>query len=237
MYHFLSKMKFHSKYLVKVMVAAGCCFLITISQLHYIIQDTLDKKYEIRDIVTSLVGSGITSEMTCPIRDIIKTLHGPNTSAEIANAAIHQLRYCKTIYFTSVPKCATRTIFQLFESLQSKNHFRAINWGTRKTCHLCNVPANSTEFFGNVTYFPGSSIHRREVGYLNFTRYGFPSPVHISVIRHPVDRLVSYYYFMVFSSGKNQRTPLTELCSNITLDEVVSVRHDRKVGRHQRMNG
>ncbi len=233
MYQLLSRMKFHSEYLVKVIVAAGCCFLIiTISQLHYIIQYIGGKKYGIRDIVTSLVGSGITSEMTCPIRDIIKTLHGPNTSAEIANAAIHQLRYCKTIYFTSVPKCATRTIFQLFKPLQSKNHFRAVNW---VNCRGCNVPPKSKEFLGKITYYPGSSIHRRAVGYVNFTRYGFPSPVYISVIRHPVDRLVSHYYFEIFSSGKNTRTSLTEVCSNITLDEAVSLLHGRKVSRHHTM--
>ena len=157
----------------------------------------------------------------CPIRNIIKRLHEPNTSTVTANTAIKDLSHCKTIYFTSVQKCSTQTMYKLFQSLQSTNHFQAVSW-----VHKRYPLAGSTDFFHNVTDRPLPSLHRREARYENFTKFGFPLPVYLSMVRHPVDRLVSLYYFRIFGSGDNTRVQKEWLakwkhCRNTSLDDIV----------------
>ncbi len=172
-----------------------------------------------------------TSNTTCAIRDIIKKLYGPNVSSVIINTVIEELRHCKTIYFTSVRKCATRTVFHLFRSLEINNTFKAVSWLQQKF----PKPA-SVEFMRNLTNYPIRSIHRREARYLNFTKFGFPQPVYTSLIRHPVDKLVSLYYFRIFGSG-DDTNPMKGMdsCLNVTLDEVMETIDYSDIAKFQKM--
>ena len=131
----------------------------------------------------------------CHVRNIIKTLHDPLSSTLRVNSALEQLDDCKVIYLTSVPKCSTQTIFRVFENVQDRNHFQTVNW-----VHTTYPGPQSMAFYQNITSRPVPSIHRRESSYTNFTRFGFPLPVYISLLRHPVDRIVSWYYFRMFGS-------------------------------------
>ncbi len=165
----------------------------------------------------------------CPIRNIIKRLHEPNTSALTVNTAIKDLSHCKTIYFTSVQKCSTQTMYKLFQSLQSTNHFQTVSW-----LHQIYPLPWSTDFFRNVTNRPLLSLHRREARYENFTKFGFPLPVYLSMVRHPVDRLVSLYYFRIFGSGDNSSEQLSMLakwkhCRNTSIDDIVDSIQERNM--------
>ncbi len=195
-----------------------------------------------KDLSESLYASSPTSISTkskylyhrnaevCPIRNIIKRLHEPNTSAVTVNSAIKDLSHCKTIYFTSVQKCSTQTIFKLFQSLESTNHFQTVSW-----LHKVYPLPWSREFFHDVTNRPLPSLHRREARYENFSKSGFPLPVYLSMVRHPVDRLVSLYYFRIFGSGDNtwqQKQMLAKWnhCRNTSLDDIVdSIRESNMV--------
>ena len=176
-------------------------------------------------------GNQTNTNTTCPIRDIIKRLYGPNVSSVIINTAIEELSHCRTIYFTSVRKCATRTVFHLFRSLESSNNFKAVSWLQQKF-----PTAVSEDFMRTLTDYPVPSIHRREARYLNFTKSGFPLPIYTSLIRHPIDKIVSLYYYRIFGSIDNTKPQKgMDRCINITLDEVMESIEDSDMPEMKKM--
>ncbi len=240
-------MGFHATYIMKVIMSG--CLLITVYYIlhfakmgspaiisimspeqksrltagHLHLSTSLDTTRRIAYHNGPGYGTLTNPSKACPIRDIVKTLHGPNTSVVAINTALKELRYCKTIYFTSVPKCATQTTIRLFKSVEIENNFTTFNCVARPC-----PPPTSDEYLRKVSNHSIYSLHRREANYVNFTKYGFPSPVYISLIRHPVERLVSLYHYRIFGLRNYSEPqppkaiPRHKHCEKITIDEIVN---------------
>ncbi len=240
-------MRFVASFWVKGFVAG--CFLLT---LNYIIQYRSDrilyaemeekcKQYQrhanVRNAEQSrtIIPTHGNVSTTCPVRDILEDLHGPKASTLTINTAIEELSHCKAIYFTRIPKCSTRTIFKLFKSIERTNRFKTVSW-----LHKTNPLPQSPDFLRNISNYPIPSIHGREAFYVNFTRSGFPLPIYTSVVRHPVDRLVSLYYFRIFGSGDNTAQQKSMMasnkhCVNTTIDDVVNSIDDKDMDKVKKL--
>ncbi len=169
-----------------------------------------------------LLGHGSNKYSTCAMREIIKSLNTPDLDMQTVSKAIAWLKHCKSIYFMRIPKCATRTLFELFKDLQKQNNFVLVDW-----LHKEYPKPGTFEFTNNVTNgFNIPAIHGRENYYVNFSRYGLPPPLYTTIVRHPIDRLVSQYYFQIYGSGENdihQRgmLELNRHCRNKTIDDII----------------
>ena len=57
----------------------------------------------------------------------------------------------------------------------------------------------------------GTGVYYRHMAYMNMSDYGLPQPIYISVVRHPIDRVVSWYYYQRWKDRPDDKTP-AELC-------------------------
>jgi len=40
------------------------------------------------------------------------------------------------------------------------------------------------------------AFYHGHLAYLDFAKFGSPSPMYINILRQPLDRMISYYYFL-----------------------------------------
>ncbi|XP_039272126.1 uronyl 2-sulfotransferase-like isoform X1 [Styela clava] len=101
------------------------------------------------------------------------------------------------VVYNRVPKCASSTLRQLITRLQRRNKFRyeIHNWPNVKQSLTSN---EESELVGQVTSLPQPLLFLRHLHFVDFEKYNVTKPAYINMIRHPINRFVSHYYFSRF---------------------------------------
>ncbi|KAF4531805.1 hypothetical protein B566_EDAN014036 [Ephemera danica] len=47
-----------------------------------------------------------------------------------------------------------------------------------------------------VSNLEAPGVYVKHVCYTNFTKYGFPDPIYMNIVRDPVERVISWYYYI-----------------------------------------
>lgn len=103
------------------------------------------------------------------------------------------------IFYNRVPKCGSRNIIDLLYSAARRNHFKFI-------CHKEYVPFYHDEEYNKKTVSlienkEGPLIYEGHYHFMRFEKYNSTQPTYINVIRDPLDRMMSWYYFIRFQPG------------------------------------
>lgn len=67
----------------------------------------------------------------------------------------------------------------------------------------------ASNFAKNVT---DTGIYFRHMTYVDFKTYGIPQPIYVSIVRHPIDRMVSWYYYLRWRNREDDVQP-KEVCA------------------------
>lgn len=135
------------------------------------------------------------------------------------------------VVYNRIPKTGSTSlinlVYQLIEENYSHTHVIHLNISSNK--HYLNR-VNELYLIDNLTHW--TSMHpliiHGHFAYINFIKYGsLFNPIYINMIRNPLDRLVSYYYFLRY--GDDYRPYLIRkrmfdiVTRNQTFDECVLV--------------
>lgn len=87
------------------------------------------------------------------------------------------------------------------------NHFSAIHVNISKNVFTLNL-ADQAHFVRNVSGWRERrpAFFHGHMAFVDFARFGRPNPVYVNMVREPLDRFVSYYYFLRY--GDNYRVGL-----------------------------
>ncbi|EDO38740.1 predicted protein, partial [Nematostella vectensis] len=105
------------------------------------------------------------------------------------------------IIYNRVAKCGSRSMILLISELAVANGFKFINHP--KTQHFLTAK-QQLAFVDMVEQQSQSFIFTRHMYFIDFQRFGSVTPIYINLIRDPLSRLVSQYYFRRFGDGRNR---------------------------------
>jgi len=110
------------------------------------------------------------------------------TSASVANSVV---------IYNRVPKTGSTSFVGLAYDLCTKNKFNVLHMNISKNSHIMSVP-DQKRMVWNITNWNSKkpAFYHGHVSFLDFNKYGASSPLYINIIRQPLDRMVSYYYFL-----------------------------------------
>nr|SVE91837.1 EOG090X088H [Daphnia sinensis] len=102
-----------------------------------------------------------------------------------------------TVFYNRVPKTGSTSFVGLAYDLCSKNKFKVLHVNVSKNAHTMSLP-DQLRFARNLSQWDlkQPSFYHGHVAYLDFSKFGSSSPLFINIIRQPLDRMVSYYYFL-----------------------------------------
>jgi len=103
----------------------------------------------------------------------------------------------QVVIYNRVPKTGSTSFVGLAYDLCSKNKFNVLHMNISKNSHIMSLP-DQGRLVWNISGWSEKkpAFYHGHVSYLDFAKFGSHSPLYINIIRQPLDRLVSYYYFL-----------------------------------------
>ncbi|XP_072035446.1 uronyl 2-sulfotransferase-like [Amphiura filiformis] len=104
------------------------------------------------------------------------------------------------VVFNRVGKCGSRSVIALLRHLAIINNFNLISSVVNNMTVIHEAWQESIVY--SIEQFKTPFLVQRHLYYVDFTYYGAKPPVYINIIRDPLARMVSQYYFRRFGDGK-----------------------------------
>ncbi|ROT71382.1 putative heparan sulfate 2-O-sulfotransferase pipe-like isoform X1 [Penaeus vannamei] len=147
----------------------------------------------------------------------------------------------RLVIFSAVPKCGSATTAKLFKTLSSMNRFTAMVPQIRIQPRLAEQQREVLlkNLMTHALKVPVAYV--RHLFYMDNIKLGFPQVSWVAIVRDPVERLISQFYYVRIESRYDAvkllegRKPSQEFF-NMTLDECVPAKDTRcwyRKGTHQ----
>nr|NP_788536.1 pipe, isoform L [Drosophila melanogaster]Q86BJ3.1 RecName: Full=Heparan sulfate 2-O-sulfotransferase pipe [Drosophila melanogaster]AAO41232.1 pipe, isoform L [Drosophila melanogaster] len=134
------------------------------------------------------------------------------------------------VFFNRVPKVGSQSLMELMARLGKINGFtHARNKGSAHETIVMNKQRQN-DLIADLLTRPKPHIYSQHIAYINFTRFHLPKPIYINLIRDPIDRIISWHYYirapwyyrdMQAKLGENAIPMPSEEFMNLDLDTCV----------------
>ncbi|XP_055642734.1 heparin sulfate O-sulfotransferase [Toxorhynchites rutilus septentrionalis] len=154
-------------------------------------------------------------------------VHHWQTMSNQRNTALSALNFDEQliVIYNRVPKTGSTSLVNLTYDLCRKNAFHVLHVNISANMHVMSLP-NQIRFARNVTAWEAMkpAFYHGHLAYLDFSKLGIPAPkpLYINLIRKPLDRLVSYYYFLRYGDDYRPHLVRHRAGDTMTFDECVA---------------
>ncbi|XP_066014984.1 uronyl 2-sulfotransferase [Pocillopora verrucosa] len=143
-------------------------------------------------------------------------------------STLKSMRKGKIIVYNRVGKCGSRTMIHLMATLTKKLGYKVI--GSTQNSNGEVTLREQVELVDLIDQFQPPFIYHHHIRFVDFKRFGAVQPIYINLIRDPLARMVSSYYYSRFGDHRegerNWSFKGTEEQKNMTFDECVKKEMD-----------
>ncbi|KAF2896735.1 hypothetical protein ILUMI_09442 [Ignelater luminosus] len=106
------------------------------------------------------------------------------------------------VIYNRVPKTGSTSFVGVAYDLCKKNNFHVLHINITANNHVLSL-SNQYKFVQNITHWDSMkpALYHGHFAFLDFSRFGAKKPLFINIIRKPLDRLISYYYFLRYGDN------------------------------------
>lgn len=101
-----------------------------------------------------------------------------------------------TVMFNRVPKVGSQSTMELMRALSYKNGFTFHRDRPQKVENIKLTVREEKRLVQLVDVFRPPSVYVKHVCYVNFTQYNGTQPIYVNMVRDPVERVISWYYYV-----------------------------------------
>ncbi|XP_076834666.1 uronyl 2-sulfotransferase [Brachyhypopomus gauderio] len=116
------------------------------------------------------------------------------------------LPFPSQVIYNRVGKCGSRTLVLLLRILAERHRFTLISSDIHNKTRLSK--REQLNVMTNISTLPQPFLYARHVHFLNFTRFRIDEPVYINIIRDPINRFLSNYFFRRFGDWRGEENHL-----------------------------
>uniref|UniRef100_A0A1A9WGB5 Heparan sulfate 2-O-sulfotransferase pipe n=1 Tax=Glossina brevipalpis TaxID=37001 RepID=A0A1A9WGB5_9MUSC len=100
------------------------------------------------------------------------------------------------VFFNRVPKVGSQTFMELLRRLSERNNFQFNRDAVQKVETIRLAEDQQQEMAEVISDLPVPSVFIKHVCYTNFSKFNLPTPIYINVVRDPVERVISWFYYV-----------------------------------------
>ncbi|XP_035224108.1 heparan sulfate 2-O-sulfotransferase 1-like [Stegodyphus dumicola] len=130
------------------------------------------------------------------------------------------------IIYNRVPKTGSTSFMGIAYDLCTRNGFNVLHINTTKNSHVLSL-SDQARFVHNVSTWSAKKpgLYHGHIAFLDFSRFGASKkPIFINIIRKPLDRLVSYYYFLRYGDDFRPYVVRRRQGNKVSFDDCVQKR-------------
>jgi len=100
------------------------------------------------------------------------------------------------LFFNRVPKVGSQTTMELIKTLAIKNDYHYHKDRTQKVETIKLTRSEEKWLTNLVSFFSPPSVYVKHVCFVNFSQYDVEMPIYVNMVRDPVERVMSWYYYV-----------------------------------------
>ncbi|XP_026867030.1 uronyl 2-sulfotransferase isoform X2 [Electrophorus electricus] len=136
----------------------------------------------------------------------VRYYFGKSFGGDHEHLAPRALPFPSQVMYNRVGKCGSRTVVLLLRILAEKHQFTLISSDIHNKTRLSK--REQLNLMKNISTVPQPFLYTRHVHFLSFTRFQVDEPVYINIIRDPIDRFLSNYFFRRFGDWRGEENHL-----------------------------